>query len=215
MYTIGKGHKNRIWNRQTILNNSAVLSVVKRSCLEFIAMGNELCLSSAVLVFRVLYILWEGRGVNGLFPEWVESVAVRLPFFCIWSAYTESRFWRGWPTISCSVFTTRAKSFLSCFCAAAMSDCHTETENAFCSGTVAVCQQLRERPGLLEIPQEKIAFCSVFFTRWDVFKAQVRSAMLWISRNGDHGDGMMVFRTRLLGSDAGPPLFSGSGHYLI
>lgn len=141
-------------------------------------MGQKLCLSSAVLVFRVRYTLWEGRGVNGLFPEWVDSVAAWLPFFWIWLAYTESRFWRGWPTISCAVFTTRAKSFLSCFCAAAMSDCHTETQWN-CSSLPAA----KRKAWPAWDSSGKIAFCSVFFTRWDVFEAQVRSAVLWISRN--------------------------------
>lgn len=160
-------------NRQTLLNNSAGLSVVKRSCLEFIAMGQKLCLSSVVLVFRVRYALWEGRGVNGLFPEWVDSVAAWLPFFWIWLAYTESRFWRGWPTICGSSSVNQSSS-----------------------------------PGEMYSRPRSGQLCCEYPGTWccsPAGPAVVTMTSLVL----------MVFRTRLLGSDAGPPLFSGSGHYLI
>uniref|UniRef100_A0A3P9MIU3 Gap junction protein n=1 Tax=Oryzias latipes TaxID=8090 RepID=A0A3P9MIU3_ORYLA len=54
-----------------------------------------------------------GRGTNRLCPGWVGSAAIRPAFRWTRLSYTELSCGRGPPTISCAVFTTQAKSFLS------------------------------------------------------------------------------------------------------
>lgn len=95
---------------------------------------------------------------------------------CFWPSsggflHTHFQSGSGFPTILCAVLT---ESFLSC--AVDKPHIYTVTED-----TLKLISSREESPTCFSFLRSWV--CRAFFTRWEVLRAQVRSAVMWMNRN--------------------------------
>lgn len=136
--------------------------------MEVTALGKKLFLSLFVRDFIVLYLRPEGSGTNSLWPgmSGIRSnvSGLLLEVFC----KCRVQIWKWFPHNPVRCFNHPGQVLPVLRCAAGIPYIHTMTKDTLYGTPVKIYQQPRRE---------------VFFTRWEVLRAQVRSSVMWIPRN--------------------------------